>query len=52
MMAGLADQLLEASKQRTHGELGAEPNTTRIFPNTAADVSPSMPVFYQESYDY
>lgn len=52
MMPGLADQLLEAGRQRTREELGAKPNTTRIFPNTAADVSPSMPVFYQESYDY
>lgn len=24
----------------------------RIFPQTAADVTPDLPVFYQQSYDY
>ncbi|KAH7153499.1 alpha/beta-hydrolase [Dactylonectria macrodidyma] len=52
MLPTLESQLEEAGRQRTQEALGAKPNLTRIFPQTAADVSPDMPVFYQESYDY
>ncbi|KAK5713826.1 hypothetical protein LTS12_027858, partial [Elasticomyces elasticus] len=39
-------------RQRIHEAEGAQPNLTLIFPQTAADVTPDLPVFYQESYDY
>ena len=48
----LRSELLEAGQQRIHEASGAKPNLTRIFPQTAADVTPDLPVFYQESYDY
>ncbi|KAJ5475906.1 hypothetical protein N7475_001635 [Penicillium sp. IBT 31633x] len=49
---GMREQLLEAGRQRINEAEGAKPNLTRIFPQTAADVTPDLPVFYQESYDY
>ena len=52
MQPGLRDELLEAGRQRIHEAEGAKPNLTRIFPQTAADVTPDLPVFYKESYDY
>ncbi|KAL4966957.1 alpha/beta hydrolase [Aspergillus stella-maris] len=52
MQAGLRDELIEAGRQRIHEAEGAQPNLTRIFPQTAADVTPDLPVFYQQSYDY
>ncbi|KAL5601608.1 hypothetical protein FOBRF1_009141 [Fusarium oxysporum] len=52
MLPTLESQLKEAGRQRIQEAMGAKPNLTRIFPNTAADVSTEMPVFYQESYDY
>ncbi|KAB8072349.1 hypothetical protein BDV29DRAFT_158619 [Aspergillus leporis] len=42
---GLQEELLEPGRQRTHEAEGASPNFTRIFPQTAADVSPDLPVF-------
>lgn len=52
MQDGLRDQLLEAGRQRIREEETGKTNLTRIFPQTAADVRPGMPVFYQQSYDY
>ncbi|GME33579.1 X-pro dipeptidyl-peptidase (s15 family) protein [Neofusicoccum parvum] len=52
MLPNLNELLLEAGRQRDHEAHGAPPNLTRIFPLTAADVTPDLPVFYQESYDY
>ncbi|GAP92886.1 putative faimly transcriptional regulator [Rosellinia necatrix] len=52
MLPGLASQLAEAGRQRVNEANGARPNLTRIFPQTVADVLPSLPVFYQESYYY
>ncbi|KAJ0134559.1 Transcription factor atf1 [Fusarium oxysporum f. sp. albedinis] len=52
MLLTLESQLKEAGRQRIQEAMGAKPNLTRIFPNTAADVSTEMPVFYQKSYDY
>ncbi|KAH6876517.1 dienelactone hydrolase domain-containing protein [Thelonectria olida] len=52
MLPSLDSQLEEAGRQRVQEAMGSKPNLTRIFPQTAADVSPNMPVFYQESYDY
>ncbi|OGM43980.1 putative dienelactone hydrolase domain-containing protein [Aspergillus bombycis] len=49
---GLRDELLEAGRQRIREAEGAPPNLTRIFPQTAADVTSDLPVFYQQSYDY
>lgn len=48
----LCEELLEAGRWRIHEAEGAKPNLTRIFPQTAADVTPDFPVFYQQSYDY
>ncbi|KAL2830479.1 alpha/beta superfamily hydrolase [Aspergillus cavernicola] len=48
----LRDELLEAGRQRVREETTGKHNLTRIFPQTAADVTPDLPVFYQESYDY
>ncbi|KAM5348955.1 hypothetical protein ACJ41O_008778 [Fusarium nematophilum] len=45
-------QLAEAGRQRTAEALGAAPNQTRIVPHTLADVTPNLPVFYQEAHDY
>ncbi|KAL4961595.1 alpha/beta hydrolase [Aspergillus stella-maris] len=52
VLPDLRDQLLEAGRQRVKEAEGVPPNLTRIFPNTAADVTPDLPVFYQQSYDY
>lgn len=52
MQSGLRDELAEAGRQRISEAEGAPPNLTRIFPQTAADVTADLPVFYQESYDY
>lgn len=52
MLPDLDEQLMEANRQRTLEAKGTNPYLTRIFPQTAADVTPDLPVFYQESYDY
>ncbi|KPM46036.1 hypothetical protein AK830_g414 [Neonectria ditissima] len=52
MLPNLDEQLAEANRRRTLEAKGAPPYLTRIFPQTAADVTPDLPVFYQESYDY
>ncbi|SCO88894.1 uncharacterized protein FRV6_13022 [Fusarium oxysporum] len=49
MLLTLESQLKEAGRQRIQEAMGAKPNLTRIFRNTAADVSTEMPVFYQKS---
>lgn len=48
----LRNDLLEAGRQRVREDKTGKQNLTRIFPQTAADVTPDLPVFYQESYDY
>ncbi|KAL5339813.1 Alpha/Beta hydrolase protein [Aspergillus crustosus] len=52
MQDSLREQLLESGRQRIHEAEGTKPNLTRIFPQTAADVTPDLPIFYQESYNY
>ncbi|KAJ4286542.1 hypothetical protein N0V90_013242 [Kalmusia sp. IMI 367209] len=52
MLPNIRTQLAEANRQRLAEAQGMPPNLTRIFPNTAADVTPQLPVFYQESYSY
>ncbi|KAL1849321.1 hypothetical protein Plec18167_000461 [Paecilomyces lecythidis] len=49
---GLRQELLEAGHQRIREKETGKTNLTRIFPQTAADVTPDLPVFYQEAYDY
>ncbi|KAL1599831.1 hypothetical protein SLS60_007636 [Paraconiothyrium brasiliense] len=52
MLPNLRTQLAEANRQRLAEAQGRPPNLTRIFPNTAADITPQLPIFYQESYSY
>ncbi|KAH8203300.1 hypothetical protein TruAng_002496 [Truncatella angustata] len=52
MLPNIRTQLAEANRQHLAEARGVPPNLTRIFPNTAADVMPQLPVFYQKSYDY